>query len=118
MPHKANQTSWPKGVSGNPAGRPKMIRLAQLEVLSVMARLLDPAAWARIIERAIADAQAGDAAARSWLSRYSLPEAVDPWAVLPGSAEQVKEITACVEPARVRADPEPAPKDAHDPEPA
>lgn len=43
-------------------------------------RLCPPETWALVVERAVQDAQAGDAKAREWLSKYLLPAApVDPF---------------------------------------
>ena len=70
-------TSWRQGTSGNPRGRPK--RETEREYLAVVMRLCPPETWAQVVERAVLDAQAGDAKAREWLARYLLPAApVDP----------------------------------------
>jgi hypothetical protein len=53
-----------KGVSGNPKGRPA----SATAYLNAVRRLVDETSFARIVEQAIADAQAGDGEARRWLA--------------------------------------------------
>ncbi len=63
------------GNSGGP-GRPK--RQAEEEYLAVLSERITVDVWARIVEKAAADALSGDSKARDWLSRYLLPDPKTP----------------------------------------
>jgi len=65
---------FPKGVSGNPAGRPK--REVERAYLDATLATVSPADWQKVVAKALQDAMAGDAAARAWLSKYLLPQDV------------------------------------------
>lgn len=65
-----SSTTWKKGQSGNPKGRAP--RRREAEYLDVVAKLCPPKTWARIVERAIADAVDGDRHARQWLTERLL----------------------------------------------
>ena len=67
---QATSTSWKAGPSGNPKGRPR--REVEREYLGVVMRLCDVTTWARVIEKTIVDAVAGDYRAREFLARYIL----------------------------------------------
>lgn len=70
---------------GNPGGPGRPKRELEREYLSVVMRLCPPSSWARIVERAVTDATAGDSKAREWLARYLLPAApIDQFLELPG----------------------------------
>jgi hypothetical protein len=59
-----------KGCAGGP-GRPR--RAVEGEYLATLSGAVPADRWRAIVERAVADAIAGDARARDWLSRYLLP---------------------------------------------
>jgi alpha-D-ribose 1-methylphosphonate 5-triphosphate synthase subunit PhnG len=59
---------FPKGVSGNPGGRPKVTTSERY--LRKMARTVKMADWERIIETGIARAKAGDLGWARWLGEY------------------------------------------------
>ncbi len=56
------------GTKGGP-GRPR----GEVEYLAAMTQVVSMGEWSQICERAVKDAMKGDAKARSWLSRYLLP---------------------------------------------
>lgn len=59
---------WNKGVSGNPAGRPKKDReVRYYDILHTAVTFED---WKEIVAKAVADAKRGDAVARKWLADY------------------------------------------------
>lgn len=78
-------TSWKPGQTGNRRGRPK--REHELQYLSIMHRLCTPQTWAAITEKAIEQALEGDATARAWLSKYTLPDKPDPFADVPDASD-------------------------------
>lgn len=59
---------FPKGVSGNPKGRPKKPREQRYYEITLTTCTFED--WQAIVQRAIADAKKGDQAARKWLSDY------------------------------------------------
>jgi len=59
---------YPKGVSGNPKGRPK--RSTEERLLAVMADCVTDEDWRDITNRAIERAKKGDDRARQWLTNY------------------------------------------------
>ena len=59
-----------KGHSGNPNGRPKKDR--ERRYYEIMQSACTFKEWRIIVQRAVEDAQKGDAAARKWLSDYLL----------------------------------------------
>lgn len=67
----ANATSFKPGWKGGP-GRPK--RKREAEYLRLLTCQVTPETWVRIIDKAIGQAEEGDAKAREWLSRYLLPD--------------------------------------------
>lgn len=71
MARKANKTSWKKGQSGNPAGRPP--RAVEADYLEALRAGVSMELWRAIVHRAALDAVKGDDRARAWLARYLLP---------------------------------------------
>ena len=61
-----SSTSFKRGASGNPNGRPK--RKTEQAYLNAMIGGVTMAAWKRIVIRAVEDAENGDAKARQWLT--------------------------------------------------
>lgn len=59
-----------KGVSGNPAGRPR--KEVEAEYLSATIGAVSLADWKEITAKAVHQAKRGDTAARKWLSDYVL----------------------------------------------
>lgn len=55
-------------------GRPKGIKHRSVRLLQETFRRVAPSDWAKVVDRALADAIDGDRFARDWLSRYLLPE--------------------------------------------
>lgn len=55
---------------GGPGGPGRKPRDREMAYLVAMEQVVDDQAWLAIIERAVQDAKAGDAKARSWLSGY------------------------------------------------
>ena len=55
-------------------GAGRLPREREHELLSIMRAEVTPELWLSITRRAIVDAAGGDSAARSWLSKYLLPE--------------------------------------------
>lgn len=60
--------------AGNPGGPGRPRRAVEREYLAVLGEAVPLDAWRDVVARALADAQAGDAAARNWLSKYLLGE--------------------------------------------
>lgn len=59
---------------GNPGGPGRPRRAVEREFLAIISEACPPAAWREVVERAVADAKAGDAKARDWLTRYLIGE--------------------------------------------
>jgi hypothetical protein len=76
----ATSTSWRKGQTGNPGGRPRSVRRIQYSRLRIMDASVSDADWAAIVDKAIEQAREGDATARAWLSKYLLPAEPDRFA--------------------------------------
>ena len=55
---------------GNPGGPGRPRRGVERRYLAAFAEAVSPDDWRAIIQRAVADAKAGDAKARDWLSKY------------------------------------------------
>jgi hypothetical protein len=55
---------------GNPGGPGRPTRATEAEYLAALAEIVTLDVWRQIGTRAVSDAQAGDKAARDWLSRY------------------------------------------------
>jgi len=64
----------PRGTfaAGNPGGPGRPRRKIEADYLKALTETVPPGRWRRIVERAAADAEAGDATARSWLGRFLL----------------------------------------------
>src|SRR5215467_6711680 len=58
--------------SGNPGGPGRPRRVAERDYLVTLTEACPPETWRAICRRAVADAEAGDAKARDWLSRFLL----------------------------------------------
>lgn len=69
---KHTSTTWKKGQSGNPKGRPS--REIEREYLDIMVSKCTPERWAKICERAVHDAEKGDKYARDWLGAHMVGE--------------------------------------------
>jgi len=63
-------TPWPKGVSGNPAGR--LPRKTEDAYMSAMIGQVSIKDWIAIVAKAVDDAIDGKPSARKWLSDYLL----------------------------------------------
>ncbi len=55
---------------GNPGGPGRPRRDTERTYLSTVSEACSPETWREIVARAVADAKAGDAAARAWLAGY------------------------------------------------
>lgn len=73
MPDRAARDDRGRFVNGNPGGPGRPRRKVEQDYLGEMSDSVSLADWRRITERAVADALAGDGAARAWLSRHLLP---------------------------------------------
>jgi hypothetical protein len=62
---------------GNPGGPGRPRRVAERDYLVTLTEECPPETWRAICRRAVADAEAGDAKARDWLSRYLLGNPAD-----------------------------------------
>lgn len=60
--------------AGNPGGPGRPRRTIEREYLAVLGSAVSLDDWREVVARAVADAQAGDAAARNWLAKYLLGE--------------------------------------------
>lgn len=58
--------------------RPRPARRAETRYLRAITDRVTVAEWERVVDRAVVDAQDGDARARDWLARYLLDAALDP----------------------------------------
>lgn len=70
------------GNAGGP-GRPK--RATEIDYLAALSDACPPDVWTRIVRRAVADAEEGDARARDWLAGYLIDRPEQRW-VPPSSA--------------------------------
>ena len=86
---------------GNKAspGRPK--REKEAEYLRLLTTQVTPQAWVRIIDKAMAQAEEGDAKAREWLSRYLL---ADPSEKQDSSLANLREIAEQGDPKNMTAE--------------
>ena len=66
---------FPKGVSGNPKGRPK--RQREIEYYHILETTVSKDDWTAIITKAIEQAKRGDHVARKWLSDYLIGPQVE-----------------------------------------
>jgi hypothetical protein len=62
-------------VRGHPGGPGRPSRQTELSYLLGLSEAVTPDVWGQIVQRAISDAIAGDAQARSWISIHLLPKA-------------------------------------------
>lgn len=58
--------------AGNRYGKGRPPRPVESAYLALLGDALTPERWGRIVARAIADAETGDARARDWVARYAL----------------------------------------------
>lgn len=65
---------------GNRCGPGRPPRGVERQYLAAFAETVSPSDWREIIARAVADAKAGDARARDWLSKYLVGD--DPFALV------------------------------------
>jgi len=65
---KRENGKFPKGVSGNPNGRPKKER--EVRFLEITLSAVTFAEWEKVVEKALEQAKRGDSQARKWLSDY------------------------------------------------
>jgi hypothetical protein len=91
MARSANRGSFKPGHPGGP-GRPR--RETERKYLSALTAAVTLPDWREIVKRAVADAKAGDAQARNWLSKHLCGD--DPLAL----AELVEEMQAELEKLR------------------
>jgi hypothetical protein len=68
MVTRDNTGKFVKGVSGNPAGRPRKEREERFYDIAVSAVTFDD--FNQIVKKAVEQAKRGDTAARKWLSDY------------------------------------------------
>jgi len=57
-------------IPGNPGGPGRPRRDTERAYLAAISEACSPETWREIVARAVADAKAGDAAARAWLAGY------------------------------------------------
>ena len=62
-------------VPGNPGGPGRPTGTAIASYLEALTDAVTPTRWAKVIERAVKDAESGDRHAREWLSKYLLGNA-------------------------------------------
>ena len=76
--------------AGNPGGPGRPRRAVERQYLSTLAEAVALEDWRQIVARAVADAKAGDARAREWLSKHLMGD--DPLALaeLADELERVK----------------------------
>ena len=72
MANRNPKNQWPKGVSGNPKGRPK--RAFERAYLDATIGSVSLADWSDIIGKAVEQARDGDDRARNFLAKYLMPE--------------------------------------------
>lgn len=72
MEYRNADGTFKQGWPGGP-GRPR--RTVESEYLASLSDAVSLADWRQVVDRALADAVAGDAKARDWLSRYLLGDA-------------------------------------------
>jgi hypothetical protein len=56
--------------NGNPGGPGRPRRAIEREYLAALSDAVSVDAWREVVAQALADAKAGDAAARAWLAKY------------------------------------------------
>jgi hypothetical protein len=64
-----------KGVTGNPAGRPKKER--EQEYHDILVSVVTPAEWKAVVVKALEQAKRGDGVARKWLADYLIGPPVE-----------------------------------------
>lgn len=69
MSERTNAGTFAPGNKGGP-GRPA--RIVEADHLRALSDRLTPERWAAIVDRAISDAETGDAKARDWVARFAL----------------------------------------------
>lgn len=77
--------------SGNPGGPGRPPRPIETQYLATIGDRVSLKAWGEVVDRALADAKAGNAAAREWLTRHLIgPE---PPSLLDVAANEMREIS-------------------------
>lgn len=66
----ADRTASGRFAPGNAGGPGRPRRAVEVDYLACIENRMDTATWAAVIDKAIEQAKAGDAAARAWLSKY------------------------------------------------
>ena len=61
-------------VPGNSGGPGRPPRATETEYLETLTEVVTPERWRAICQRAVADAEQGDARARAWVARYMIGE--------------------------------------------
>ena len=74
---------------GNAGGPGRLKRCVEKDYLRVLADLCTPDEWRVVCEKALWDAQKGDAPARTWLARYLIGDTATLWSLLTTS-EQIE----------------------------
>jgi hypothetical protein len=67
---KEGRTASGQFAHGNPGGPGRPRRATERAYLAALSDACPPETWRAIVERAVADAMAGDAKAREWLAHY------------------------------------------------
>ena len=80
---------------GNPGGPGRPRRAIERDYLAALGDAVNLSAWKRIVARALADAEAGDAKARDWITKYVIGES--PARLVDLAAREMREESAADE---------------------